>query len=450
MLTEKEALDPMTEFYDAIGSPTTRRKYELRLRQFLSWVYGAENGFLPTGRQGMQIDQKAEREIQEATRGLASKFVSRSKKEPEWATSTVDSFLREVKDRVEAGEIAASTVSIYMKPLKLFCTMNDVPINWAKLSKKMPKGRHAADDRPPSLEEVRKILQYPDRRIKPVVLVMLSSGIRVGSWDFMQWGNFEKVERNDKLVAAKLRAYNTKSKRWYNTFVTPEAYAAVAEYMQYRGTQGEKITPASPVIRDLLYNDKGGSGGPTRPLPMNSRVVKKFVTAAIVSAGLREKLPAGIRRHPFKATHGFRKFFDTTCERSMKSLHVEMLEDHDTGLKESYNRPTEDDMLNDYLRAVPELTVTDEWKLVYESEVNAREREGSTKGLVASLTKQNNELQEQVKILADRLGKTESRQAEVSEKQRKSDEIMNKLFQNPEFKRSVREALQRKAASAKK
>lgn len=349
----------MTELFEAIRSPITKRKYELRMRQFLAWVYGDKMLGTPN-RQGKLLSRQEEEAKDRLTRQYARRFLARAKAEPEWGTGAINDFLNEVKARVgsdEEDKIQASTVSIYVKPLKLFCTMNDLAVNWTKLSRKIPKGRHAADDRPPTLEEVKKILQYPDRRIKPIVLVMISSGIRVGSWDYLRWGHVEKIERDGQLVAARLKAYNTKAGRWYRTFITSEAYRAVEEYLNYRQSMGETIAKETPVIRDLLDTDKGGFGRPSKPRPLSSKIVKRLIELAIRSAGIRAKLEPGLRRHPFKATHGFRKYFDTVAERHMKTLHVEQLLDHDTGLKESYNRPTEDDLLGDYLKAAPELMV---------------------------------------------------------------------------------------------
>ena len=66
----------------------------------------------------------------------------------------------------------------------------------------------------------------------------------------------------------------------------------------------------------------------------------------------------------------FRKFFKSTCEHSgMKSLHVEMLMGHSIGLAKNYYRPKENEILEDYLKSVPFLTINDENRLKRENEI---------------------------------------------------------------------------------
>jgi integrase len=298
--------DPVTEFYDAIRSPFTRRHYELRIRQFFGWVYGDKVLSTPQ-KQGRLLSQDEERTKDRLARGYSKRFVERARREPTWAGTTIEAFLMEHKERVERHEIEGSTISAYSKPLRLFTTMSDIQVNWPRILRKMPKGRHAADDRPPTVDEVKKILRFADPRIRPIVFTMLSSGIRIGSWDHLRWGHFQPIVREGKVVAASLKAYNTKGGRWYTTYVTPEAYAAVKEYVDDKKRKGEQITKDSPVIRDLLDTDRGGSGRPGKPVLLSSLRIKKLIERAILGAQVRpEKLPQGQRRHEWKTTHGFR------------------------------------------------------------------------------------------------------------------------------------------------
>ncbi len=102
--------------------------------------------------------------------------------------------MRLQKDRAEKKEISEATVPNYFKPIKLFCEMNDISLNWKKIGRRIPHGRSYGQDRIPTVDEVKRILAYPDRRVKPAVLLMLSSGIRIGAFDYLSWGHIEKVE----------------------------------------------------------------------------------------------------------------------------------------------------------------------------------------------------------------------------------------------------------------
>jgi hypothetical protein len=91
--------------------------------------------------------------------------------------------------------------------------------------KGLPRAIQAANDRAPTLEEIQKLVEYPDRRIKPVVYVMVSSGIRLGAWDYLKWKHVNPILNNDEktVVAAKLKVYEGDVEEYYS-FITPEAY----------------------------------------------------------------------------------------------------------------------------------------------------------------------------------------------------------------------------------
>ena len=69
------------------------------------------------------------------------------------------------KERVEKGEIAAATLKNFIKSLKIFCDSADIDIPWKKVTRGLPKGRQAASDRAPTIEEIRKLVGYPDRSL---------------------------------------------------------------------------------------------------------------------------------------------------------------------------------------------------------------------------------------------------------------------------------------------
>jgi hypothetical protein len=335
-------LDPYSIFKYALNSPVTRDRYTTRLDRFFSFI----------GIEGINIEERCRVFVQTAT------------KDNGWAFRIIIKFLQVQKDRVDRKEITGSTIRNYVKAIKLFTEMNDILISWKRITRGLPRGRKAADDRAPTIEEIRKIVEYPDRRIKPIVYTMVSSGIRLGAWDYLRWGHVSPIYRNgsngnsdDDIIAAKLIIYAEEEEQYFS-FISPEAYRALADWMNFREKCGEKITADSWVMRNLWDNRvTKGKGWATIPKKLKPSGVKALVENAIWTQGLRSKLPTGKRRHEFQADHGFRKFFKTHAEQVMKPINVEVLMSHSTGVSDSYYKPVEKVLLEDYLKAVDLLTI---------------------------------------------------------------------------------------------
>jgi hypothetical protein len=83
----------------------------------------------------------------------------------------------------------------------------------------------------------------------------------------------------------------------------------------------------------------------------------------------------------------------------MKSLHVEMLMGHNVGLADNYYRPTSQEILQDYLKAVPELTILERVKGPSLQKLEELEKEN------LALRKEVDEIKEQVRLLSDSFGK---------------------------------------------
>ena len=94
--------------------------------------------------------------------------------------------------------------------------MNDILVNWDKIKMGMPTVNQTSDDRIPEISEINALLDYNDIRIKPIVLTMLSSGIRVGAWDWLRWKHIIPIERNGAIVAAKIIVYAGEPEQYFS------------------------------------------------------------------------------------------------------------------------------------------------------------------------------------------------------------------------------------------
>jgi integrase len=105
-------------------------------------------------------------------------------------------------------------------------------------NKNIAKVKSASNDRAPTLEEIRKLVEYPDRRIKPIVYTMCASGIRVGAWGYLRWKHVTPIKNDkDEIIAAKLTVYPGEPEQYY-TFITPEAYNSLRDWMDFRASYG--------------------------------------------------------------------------------------------------------------------------------------------------------------------------------------------------------------------
>lgn len=215
----------------------------------------------------------------------ARNFVIKAKDDNTWAFSSVMKFTYFQRQRVDRKEISGATVRNYVKSIKLFCEMADIPIQWKKITRGLPRDKKYADDRIPTIDEIKKLVEYPDRRIKAIVYTMASSGTRIGSWDYLQWCHIRPVEKNGEIIAAKMIVYAGEDEEYF-TFISSEAWQELKKWMDYRQDSGEIISDSSWVMRNLWDTRVAqGRGFVTFPKKLSSLGVKRLMERAIWAQG---------------------------------------------------------------------------------------------------------------------------------------------------------------------
>ena len=62
----------------------------------------------------------------------------------QWAQDRIMIFLDSHKERVRRKELAAGTLKNYYRAAKLFCEMNDLTLNWKRVSKGLPRAKNSS------------------------------------------------------------------------------------------------------------------------------------------------------------------------------------------------------------------------------------------------------------------------------------------------------------------
>ena len=266
-------------------------------------------------------------------------------------TKKLEGFIRDyITYMRQDRKLSSATVSVRIAAISHFYEMNDVIINWRELKKFKGRHRNITEDRPYTRDEIKKLVDVAPLRDKAIILLMASSGVRRGAIPFLR---VRDITRIDEYKQYKINVYK-KEQESYITYCTPECTKFIEQYMKWRERLGEKITPNTPLFRTefdpvLQLNRPQAIG-----VEGIAGAIKRLIndTAARISTGGRTEI---------MQTHGFRKFFKTTCiNAGMNPLYSEYVMGHRSGLTKSYFKPTDQELLEGNDKALvmwPQLTI---------------------------------------------------------------------------------------------
>lgn len=270
--------------------------------------------------------------------------------------------------------IAYATICFLVAPILTFYQLNDVVLNRRKVSRYFGEYKKVVKDRAYTPEESYKALQTADLRMKVIILLMCSGGQRIGSLADLTLGNLTFI---DTYGIYRVVVYEGTNNEYY-TFTTRETAGAIYEYLSYRQRSGERINfneetkkwePEDvPLIREQF--DATDIIHVRRPKVIGTNAIRRVLVDQLVRCGLRtvehSVAVAGSGsgsmrrcRKPVALGNGFRKFAISAFSRAKINHDIrQMLVDHKGGyLEESYLRLTEEEVLEEYMKAEPFLTI---------------------------------------------------------------------------------------------
>lgn len=197
--------------------------------------------------------------------------------------------------------------------------MNDILVNRKIVTRGLPSSKRAGQDRTTTVDEIDLILEFGDVRIKSIVLLMVSSGIRVGAWNYLKWKQVTPLYApNNVLLAGKLIVYAGEPEEYF-TFITPETYIALKKRMDFRKSYGEQISGESWLMRDMWRTTDMDYGAKTgmahQPIQLQAGGVICLIHRAL-----------------------FNKIFDLFYKRIKKDLNLKHCMDIESSIKQYVSR----------------------------------------------------------------------------------------------------------------
>jgi len=308
-------------FFDSIRSEETRDKYSAYLRKYFE-ITGTE---IP----------------------LSGNSIIGEKQDSKVISDQIIDFINKMKKEGKAYGAIHNYVTVILSFYKIY----DVVLNIAKIRKFMPEQRKVKKGgRGYKHEEIQKLLEIADERMRAVILLLCSSGCRIGVIPLLRVGS---------LQDRKLIVYESTKDEYY-TFISLECKKAVDAYIDMRSRYGEKINDDSPLIREQFdIRD-----------PIAIRRCK-----GIGRNVLQWKLEdlarrSNVRTKEVPISHGFRRFYTGQLIKSGVQAEARlMLEGHSTGITDHYWRPSEDDLFRAYSLGENNLTIDPNMRLKREIQV---------------------------------------------------------------------------------
>jgi integrase len=298
-------------------------------------------------------------------------------------------------------KLSSVSVNVYLAAIIHFYAMNDIVLNRKKIN--MGEFIRKQKDRAYTTEEIHKLLDFCDERSKALVLLLASTGIRIGSVPGLKLRHLSEIV-DYKLY--KIVIYEGTKEEYY-CFTIPEAATAIDTYLNYRVRLGEKLTDNSPLFREQFdINDQFAIRYPKnmKAIGLTKLLIRNLHRSGVILAEKEiEGMRTGKKRNVIARAHGFRKFATTNLIRAKINPEArEMLLGHSISLTGAYYRPGDDEILQEYVKAIDLLTISDENRLRHEL-VN----EQSKQDAIADMQLQQNAMKDILQSLVQQLAETQ-------------------------------------------
>jgi integrase len=176
---------------------------------------------------------------------------------------------KQSSSKARTGELSVNSIKVYLAGVQSFLEFNDIVLNWKRIAKYYPEPV-TNNLRAYTKEEIAKLLTMADLRDRCLILLMASTGMRVGAIKSLKLKHITRLQHESNIGLVSI--YPDSKDHRYNTLVTHECMASIDEYIDNRRKQHEKITGESYIIRDKFATF---SKSTNRPKPLTESTINK-------------------------------------------------------------------------------------------------------------------------------------------------------------------------------
>jgi site-specific recombinase XerD len=258
----------------------------------------------------------------------------------------LDSFIEEVKQKQNQNEIvkdfavylagknlAPKSVAAWISSLKKFFAANnlkvdiDIPIRIFNIH----------EDVLPNKEDLKKILMDVDLRMKVIITMLASSGMRVGELHNLK---LTDIDLSKEVPTVRIKGIGAKERKSRITFISKEAKKFLEEYLNQRKSLGEELNENSPIIA----REDGK--------PMSYQNIQYLLE------GVFRKYSKKVGKRYTLHAHCLRKWFKTQLiSAGVPAPIVDRLTGHARYLAQEYELYTEEQLKEWYLKGMPAITI---------------------------------------------------------------------------------------------
>ena len=180
-------------------------------------------------------------------------------------------------------------------------------------------------------DTIRAILAHASIPARAAILVMATSGIRIGELVKLEIKHFDLTHRKIAIPA-----YVAKTKEMRTTYFTIECAEAINTWLKFRPQYMAQIQKQCVSFKPTYQPAE------TRMFPMSDSSVREMVDIAVKNAGLKIK-DENTRRTTI-LPHSFRKWFSTVAGMNMTQNPVEIMMGHELPFSGAYVKFSSEDI----------------------------------------------------------------------------------------------------------